>query len=295
MGNSTQDRLLNLIEGSRVLQIMPRALLHSVKSAPRPNGGKKLQCKDRNGEVYFTEPWLKEFDADLRQPWVDDPKTKRPSIPQRFQEAIRFESKQRCAICSSLYSTVLAHIIDWAECLHNHPHNILLLCNRCHGGHDKEQRIPKVRLLAAKQQGMEWAMQVAVEEIMSNSANDTPHNFHDLCVMIDELLCENHILFWNFGPSSVLAKSSGDPSATAPWHNAVEDKILPNNQAIVDMLKQYRHVYRDDAEFRTLCERFIAHAHSYEAFVRSPNTSHSQMLFPEGFAKKVQEEASPNV
>jgi hypothetical protein len=293
----TNDRLqydMNLIDASRFLRMMPRVILRCISYAPRPNGI-KLDCEDKDGQVFFYIATLKAFDDDLREPWVKKAADNRPPIPAYFEEALRFESRQRCAVCKSPHGCVLAHIEEWATCLHHHPHNIINLCSRCHDGYDKEKRITKEELLKIKSSVLDWALSIVTEEHMvQQRENQKPLTFHELCARIDDFLSINHMLFWNFGPSSELAKSSGDPSAVAPWHLAIEEKILPNNKSIVHLLTSCKKLYEGNAEFKELADRFIVHAQSYEIFVKKPNTAHQHMLFPQRFSDIVRKEVDNN-
>jgi hypothetical protein len=280
------ESLLSLEEASLGLRFVPRLLLKCVKHQARPNGGIRLKCVDKSGETFFREADLLEYDKDLRKPWVDDLKAPRPALPAYFADYLRCEALLRCGLCDSPYATKYAHIVPWEECHHHHPHNLIQLCTACHDGFDLEGRITKEEILAAKERLLERLL------VASNTTSDPEYpSLRALCIRIAQLLDENSIIFYAFGPESPLAETTFEPGADRIWKQKRTDTILPNNQHVVDLLKQHAGLYQHDDEFKRLAAAFIAHATSYAAFVAEVNTVHKQFRFPREFDERVRREA----
>lgn len=129
--------LIGLIDASEYLELYPRTTLSCIKYGAN---SLKLVCHDISGETFFKKNDLDKFKNELLKPWVDQAQ-KRPAIPVSFREQVEFESGSRCAICNSYYNPEVAHIVPWEKCLHHYPSNLLFLCSKCHGGHDRERRI----------------------------------------------------------------------------------------------------------------------------------------------------------
>ncbi|MCI0398129.1 MAG: HNH endonuclease [Chloroflexi bacterium] len=161
MGSMEYD--IDLREAALYLKMPPLTVLRCIRYAPRPNGGLKLHCQDRDGATYFCKSDLDAFLSDLKEPWVNNPTSKRPDIPSYFKEALRLESSLRCGLCGSPYATEFAHIIPWEKCYHHHPWNLISLCPTCHTGYDKEKRISVDEIERAKNR----AQELLIEELQS--------------------------------------------------------------------------------------------------------------------------------
>jgi hypothetical protein len=282
----TTESLLSLEEASLRLRFIPRLLLKCVRYQARRNGGIKLKCVDKEGETCFREVDLLEYDADLLKPWVDDVKAARPPIPDFFTAYLQCEALFRCGLCNSPYAGEYAHITPWEECHHHHPLNLILLCTACHTGYDTEKRIRKEEIHAAKERLLERLL------VAGNTTSDPEYpSLRVLCIRIAQLLDENSLIFYAFGPSSPLAESTFEPGADRIWKQKRADTILPNNQKIADLLRQHARLYQDDDEFKRLASAFMAHAISYAAFVAEVNTAHKQFRFPQEFDNRVRREA----
>lgn len=280
------EPLLSLAEASLRLRIVPRLILKCVKYQARRNGGIKLKCVDIHGEPFFRDADLVEYDSDLRKPWVDDLKAPRPSLPDFFATYLQCEALLRCGLCDSPYAGQYAHITPWEECHHHHPLNLILLCTTCHEGYDKEKRITKEEILAAKERLLERLL------VAGNTTSDPEYpSLPAVCRRIAQLLDENSLVFYAFGPESPLAESVFEPGADRIWKQKRADTILPNNQQIVDLLKQCAGLFQHDEDFKKLATAFITHAMSYASFVAEANTVHKRFRFPYEFDQRVRWEA----
>jgi hypothetical protein len=226
------------------------------------------------------------YGQDLRKPWVDDLKAKRPDIPDFFIRYLQCEALMRCGLCDSPYAAEYAHITPWEECHHHHPLNLIQLCTACHTGFDIEKRITKEEIQAAKDRLLERLL------MAGNTTSDRQYlSLRTLCMRITHLLDENSVIFYSFGPESLLAETTFEPGAERIWKQRRQDTILPNNQQIVDLLTTHSELYQHDGSFKELVNAFIAHAISYAAFVQEVNTTHNQFRFPPEFDKRVRLEA----
>src|SRR5262245_194681 len=135
---AAQEPLISLKEAALHLAFMPYLILRFVRYRARKNGGVKLRIHDQAGEPFVLRSELDAFDADLRKPWVNDRKEKRPDIPDYIEDTLKGEAFFSCGHCGSGLATEFAHIDPWENCLHHHPGNLICLCTRCHTGFDVE-------------------------------------------------------------------------------------------------------------------------------------------------------------
>lgn len=290
MGSTCAPELLEISEASRFLRFHPYLLLKCVKYQPRKNGGIRLVAHSEAGRTRFARSDLVEFDHDLRQPWVDSKDERRPDIPDYFKDALRHEADFVCGLCRSPLATDFAHIEPWETCLHHHPHNLICLCNACHTGYDREHRISKEEVAAAKQRLMERLTRFLEGQSMADGT--TYSGLQALCRKLNEFIVENHAAFSSFGPESQLARDLPSLDVAEVWHKLRRETILPNNDEICRLLLTHRHLYDRDDRLCALADRFIAHAKSYKAFVEVPTETHNRFRFPAEFADYVKEVAS---
>jgi len=149
--SDNDDFPIDLKAASIMLRMPQHTVLKCIRYIPRPNGGIRLSCKDKRGNPFFREVDLTAFLADLKKPWMDNPKEPRPEIPTYFQEALKLEVGLKCGLCGTQFAAEFAHVIPYEECHHHHPWNILSLCVRCHKGYDREKRITQDEIQRAKE------------------------------------------------------------------------------------------------------------------------------------------------
>ncbi len=141
--------LLNETQAAIHLGITKELLYAYVRNDPKKDG-RSLKTVVNNGKNYFEEAELDAFDNFLKEPWAK-PGEKRPSIPTYIKDYLKTEIQGKCPITGKGYPLEDAHIIDYANCLNHHHHNLIRICSEVHTKADNAV-IPKEVLKETKRQ-----------------------------------------------------------------------------------------------------------------------------------------------
>lgn len=142
-------KLLNETQAAIHLGITKELLYAYVRNEPKGDG-RTLNTVIKDGKNYFDESELDAFDKFLKQPWAK-PGEKRPSIPTYIKDYLKTEIQGKCPITGKGYPLEDAHIVDYAECLNHHHHNLIRICSEVHTKADNKV-VPKEILKETKRQ-----------------------------------------------------------------------------------------------------------------------------------------------
>lgn len=154
--------------------------------------------------------------------------------------------------------------------------NLILLCPTHHTHIDKspEGTYP-VELLH------EWKR--SHEALISSAGKTTKLNdFNQVRIAVARILASNKAIFDSVGPSSATAQADPSSNAYLIWELRRIDRILPNNQKILNILDANIELIEDMSVIRVI-ESFRVHAESYEKHVY--HRLDSYQLFPNEFSE----------
>lgn len=154
--------------------------------------------------------------------------------------------------------------------------NLILLCPTHHTHIDKapEGTYP-IELLH------EWKR--THEEVISNAGKAVRYgSFQELRLAIARILASNSAIFNSFGPQSAAAQSDPGSNAYLVWELRRIDRILPNNQKILNIIDANIELIEDISVIQ-LIEQFRVHAESYEKHVY--HRLDTYQLFPSEFSR----------
>lgn len=154
--------------------------------------------------------------------------------------------------------------------------NLILLCPTHHTHIDKspEGTYP-VELLH------EWKR--SHEALISSTGKTTKLNdFNQVRIAVARILASNKAIFDSVGPSSATAQADPSSNAYLIWELRRIDRILPNNQKILNILDANIELIEDMSVIRAI-ESFRVHAESYEKHVY--HRLDSYQLFPNEFSE----------
>lgn len=99
-------------------------------------------------------------------------------------------------------------------------------------------------------------------------------------------LAENHQAWTQYGPLSETAqKNPHNDEIYAVWVSERLSTIVPNNRAIVSLLKAYRNLFsRSD---QAIISQFLSHANSYEIWVNDEIPYQAVLRFPVDFERLI--------
>jgi len=145
-------QLLNDTQAAKHLGITKELLYAYIKNAPKIQLGhdRKLLTVIKDGNNYFDFDELAAFDAYLKEPW-SKPGEKRPPIPKYVEDYLRAEIRGQCPITGKGAPLDNAHIVDYAQSLSHHHHNLIRIAKDEHTKADSGI-LPKSILVAHKQQ-----------------------------------------------------------------------------------------------------------------------------------------------
>ena len=127
--------LLSRIDTAIRLGISIELLDYFATTAPK-NDGRILKSKNVDGDAFFDEAEVADFQKHLRLPWSRPKGGGRPQIPKAILTDIKEEAHHACAICGHLDNGEVAHIDPVATSLDNSPDNLILLCPNHHTKYD---------------------------------------------------------------------------------------------------------------------------------------------------------------
>lgn len=154
--------------------------------------------------------------------------------------------------------------------------NLILLCPTHHTHIDKapDGTYP-IALLH------EWKK--AHEDTISNAGRIAKYDSYEkLRVAIARLLIANKSIFDSYGPRSATAQSDPTSNAYLLWELRRIDRILPNNQLILNIIDANIDLVADISAVCAI-EKFRIHAESYEKHVYHRLDSYE--LFPNEFSE----------
>lgn len=154
--------------------------------------------------------------------------------------------------------------------------NLILLCPTHHTHIDKSpEGTYSVELLH------DWKR--SHEALISNAGKTTKlNNFNQVRIAVARILASNKAIFDSVGPSSSTAQADPSSNAYLIWELRRIDRILPNNQKILNILDTNIELIEDMSVIRVI-ESFRVHAESYEKHVY--HRLDSYQLFPIEFSE----------
>ncbi|WP_350107725.1 hypothetical protein, partial [Fulvivirga sp.] len=140
---------MNETQAAIHLGITKELLYAYIRNEPKGDG-RTLNTIIKDGKNYFEETELDAFDSFLKEPWAE-PGEKRPPIPTYIKDYLKTEIQGKCPITGKGYPLQDAHIIDYADCLNHHHHNLIRICSEVHTKADNAV-VPKEVLKETKRQ-----------------------------------------------------------------------------------------------------------------------------------------------
>jgi hypothetical protein len=121
------------------------------------------------------------------------------------------------------------------------------------------------------------------DDLRRSRSTRTPSSREELFKYIRVLLAENKQIWKTWGPDSEEAKRNPVSSAAEVWTLRKLDRIVPNNQKIIDLLRSSTDLLSED-DLRIAYE-FIDHAEAFEANCYEPREGAPR--FPRAFEEMV--------
>ncbi len=144
------DRILSPVQAALHLGITPELLFGYTGTAfANSSGLASLMTVESDGSTFFRASDLDEFDRRLAGPWVDEG-APRIAVPKCIADHLHAESLNQCSRCGSGIDVETAHIERWESSRSHHPNNLIRICSRCHGEHDRHQSLPSPQLRQIK-------------------------------------------------------------------------------------------------------------------------------------------------
>jgi len=123
----------------------------------------------------------------------------------------------------------------------------------------------------------------AHEDTISNAGRTAQYDSYEkLRVAVARLLIANKSIFDSYGPRSATAQSDPTSNAYLLWELRRIDRILPNNQKILNIIDANIDLVADISAVRAI-EKFRIHVESYEKHVYHRLDSYE--LFPNEFSE----------
>jgi tetratricopeptide (TPR) repeat protein len=143
-------KILNVTEAAIYLGVTKELLFAYIRNAPKKHLGndRKLPTIERQGQNYFYEEDLIDFDNFIKEPW-SNPGDARPAIPTYIKEYLKVEIGGKCPITAKGYPLEDAHIVPYNLSLNHHHHNLLRVAKDEHTKADNGV-IPREILLETK-------------------------------------------------------------------------------------------------------------------------------------------------
>lgn len=115
---------------------------------------------------------------------------------------------------------------------------------------------------------------------------------HQLFQAVRDLLTENKVIYDQFGPESMLAKGNPLSDAASLWNERKRAVIIPNNQAIIDILQDNRDLLTQN-EYQIFL-RFREHALAFAKSAKERLDREASPRFPQDFRLMVEKGLSEN-
>ena len=145
---ASNRKLLTALEAAYYLGITPE-LLFSYTKWPCGAKSRRLLTTESDGQVYFNQEEIDDFDRYLRKPWVDGDSPRIP-VPKFIITHLRAESSNQCTRCGSGIGVETAHIDAWETSRSHHHDNLIRICSQCHNEYDKHKSLSRDVLRAIK-------------------------------------------------------------------------------------------------------------------------------------------------
>ncbi len=160
---------LTEIEAAIRVRISPDLLRWFTRYAPKHGCSRKLPFTERDGEYFYNEEELIDFNDYLKKPWPRPAGAKRPHVPEGIRQEIKIEANHKCAFCEYTNSGEGAHIdaVHKGGC--NHPHNLIWSCPNHHSEYDlghkigtlvKEDHVRVIKELLLESRLRHWRMEL---------------------------------------------------------------------------------------------------------------------------------------
>lgn len=154
--------------------------------------------------------------------------------------------------------------------------NLIMLCLECHKIVDQlEEQFPV-------EQMQKWK---ATHEQKIRTLFSIPQikNERDLLQQVNDLLCENKVIFQEYGPFSQLALNGCSGDAVTIWRQRCLDTIIPNNQRIIELIETNKNnfVYSWDVYRKML--NYKLHSDSFRDNCLLGKKVNDYKLFPREF------------
>lgn len=108
-------------------------------------------------------------------------------------------------------------------------------------------------------------------------------SFLDLAKEIWPLLADNSRAFKSFSPNSSAASAAPVNWDLELWENTKKEIILPNNQQILELIKNYNQFVPN--KYIQIFDKMKAHIYAFEKHCENPNFSYNNNQFPKIFSK----------
>ncbi|BDM25285.1 hypothetical protein KMS_R50420 [Pseudomonas sp. LRP2-20] len=99
---------------------------------------------------------------------------------------------------------------------------------------------------------------------------------------LNALVSANYDMFEALGPKTFPSDPYKGEEAADLWNEVVSEVILPNNQAIVDIIKTKTHLI-DSTDSLNHYFYYVKHAQSYMLFRKQSNSLHEKFPYPKDF------------
>ena len=127
--------LLSRVEAAMRLGIGVELLEYFQTKCPKKDETRILKSKKLGDELFFEDTEIDSYRVYLNRPWPHE-RGKRPIIPAKIRDDVKFESHLCCAICGDANNGEVAHIEAVSDTLNNSPDNLIYLCPNHHTQYD---------------------------------------------------------------------------------------------------------------------------------------------------------------
>lgn len=158
--------------------------------------------------------------------------------------------------------------------------NLILLCPTHHTTIDKPENEATYTvdvLVAMKAKHEAHILARVGEKSFSDKAILAAHLF--------PLLVENHQAFLAFGPHSEIARKNPQSDAHILWQAERLCTIVPNNRRVASAIAKNTNLFSPDEQ--AIVARFLAHARSYELWVKDDISYEGVVRFPIEFDEMI--------
>ncbi|WP_111858100.1 HNH endonuclease [Acinetobacter sp. CFCC 10889] len=170
---------------------------------------------------------------------------------------------------------------DQTDLERNSHKNLVLLCPTHHTIIDKPENLNIYTV--------DFLMKIKEDHLANVKAKLKVDEIFNISALKDKIapyLTDNHTNWAEYGPLSEKARRNPHNTKLHKiWLHIRLEKIIPNNRAILELLKINRNLFKTNDQ-QTISD-FITHVESYENWVLSDNTYETVKPFPSAFNKLI--------